>query len=612
MKPKPAKAPEPAAAAKPGDEEPGRPTDDLGTILAGVNIPILLLGGDRRIRCFTPTAGELLHLLPADIGRPVAGIRLGLPDVDELIAATIEREEELNRGVIAHDGRWYLMRMCPYRTREDKIDGVLVSFVDIDALKQSQEALRKQSNFVAAILDVAGQALLVIVLDRQRRIVHFNRACQELTGYSLDEVKGTVKDFLHLPEELSQVNANFNELLEGRQRHDRYYWIARDGRRLLIDWFSSVTRADDGSVEYVIRTGVDVTGQQQADATVRMLMETAAQAILGITNDGRIALVNASAEAMFGYGRQELIGQPLELLIPARFAERHAGHRMEYFQAPRRRPMAIGLELAGLRRDGSEFPVEVSLSHVPTSTGILAVGFVSDITVRKRAEESLRESEARLRTLTAGLLAAQEEERKRLSRDLHDDLIQRMAMLSVGVAELEAGLPESARAIKDRLLSLEASLTEVSDDLKRTAYQLHPSVLEHLGLAAALESYCEDISRQAKIRVHFRQRDVPKAVPEAVALCLYRVTQECLRNVVKHAGVARASVELLGKGRELVLAVIDTGKGFDPAEAGKQGGLGLVSVQERARLVNGTVSIRSRHGDGTRVVIHVPLDGGAS
>jgi two-component system CheB/CheR fusion protein len=598
------------------NSELGQLTDDLSNVLTGVTIPILLLGGDHRIRRFTPTAERLLHLAPADTGRPIADIRLriDLPDIDELITDTIQREEELKREVRAQDGRWYLVRLCPYRTREHKIEGVLISFVDIDDLKQSQEALRRESNFVAAIVDAASRALLVVVLDRDRRIVRFNRACQELTGYSMEEAKGKPQDFLYLPEELEQVNAGSAELLEGRQREHQFHWVTKDGHRRLISWSNSVTRAADGTVEYMIRTGIDVTEHEQAkervresDATVRALMETAAQAILAVASDGRIALVNASAETMFGYERHELVGQPLELLIPKRFAERHISHRVAFFRDPKNRPMGIGLELAGLRKDGSEFSVEVSLSHVPTSAGILAVAFVSDITMRKQSEDALRESAARLRALSEGLLTAQEDERKRLARELHDDLNQRLAMLSVGVAELEAGLPDSALSIKDHLLALETSLAEVSEELRRAAYQLHPSVLEHLGLAAALEAHCEEVSKQGPVKIQFRHREMPKQIPEAVALCLYRVAQEALRNVIKHSGANRATVELTGNEKEVVLRITDKGRGFNLDEAGKRGGLGLVSMEERVRIVNGSLSIRAKAGDGTRVMIRIPL-----
>ena len=179
------------------------------------------------------------------------------------------------------------------------------------------------------------------------------------------------------------------------------------------------------------------------------------------------------------------------------------------------------------------------------------------------------------------------------------------------MAELEAGLPDSAGAIREHLLNLETSLKGVSNDLRRTAYQLHPSVLEHLGLAAALEAYCEDVSKLGKIKARFKQHNVPEHIPEAAALCLYRVAQESLGNAVKHSGATRASVNLTGRENELILTISDTGRGFDPSEARKKGGLGLVSMEERVRLAEGILAIRTRPGDGTHVTIRIPLKTGA-
>jgi PAS domain S-box-containing protein len=507
--------------------------------------------------------------------------------------------------------------MLPYKTSEQKIDGLLISFGDIDEVKRSQEALRKERNFITTVLDAAS-TLMVVVLDREKRIVHFNRACQELTGYTLEEVKGRPRDLLMQPEEIAQMNASFEELLHAKQRRDQCYWVAKDGRRRLIAWSNAVTFDDRGLVEYVIRTGIDVTERQEAkeqaqesEATMRALLETAAQAVVAVRRDGRIVLVNAAAETMFGYQREELIGLKVGDLVPQRSREQHAGYQAEYFRQPQNRPMGVAQDLAGVRKNGTEFPIEVSLGHVETRDGTLAVAFVFDITERKRSRDALEQSEARLRSLTAGLLAAQEEERKRLSRDLHDDLNQRMAMLAVGVAELEAGLPDSAGAIREHLLNLETSLKGVSNDLRRTAYQLHPSVLEHLGLAAALEAYCEDVSKLGKIKARFKQHNVPEHIPEAAALCLYRVAQESLGNAVKHSGATRASVNLTGRENELILTISDTGRGFDPSEARKKGGLGLVSMEERVRLAEGILAIRTRPGDGTHVTIRIPLKTGA-
>ena len=602
-------------------------TDDLTNVLGGVNIPILMLGGDRRIRRFTPSAENLLHLLPSDIGRLLGHIRLGvgIPELDQLIGTVLERGLDLERDVRAEDGRWYSIRLRPYRTGDRKIDGVLIALVDIDEMKKNQEAVQKEERFVSAILDAAGRAMLVTVLDPEGRIVHFNRACQEMTGYSLEEVKGKRPwDFLVAPEEAGGIRSAFSKVLTGTPNDSEIHWLAKDGSRRLIAWSNRATLDGDGRAQNVIGTGIDVSERQQAqeearqsEATVRALLETATQAILAVDRQGLVVLANATAETMFGYSREEILDHPLENLIPERLRGPHTGHQAEYFARPHKRPMGLGLELAGLRKDGTEFPVEVSLSHIATNDGMLAVAFVTDITERKSNEDALRESEAqaratqeKLRALSSGLLEAQEDERRRVSRELHDDLNQRLAMLAIDMGEMEKLVPDADGVVRAQLQSMQGRLDALSEDMRRTAYRLHPSILEHLGLVEALESYCADFSKQEKIRVAFRPRNVPKAIPEGIALCLYRVAQECLRNVAKHAGASKALVTLTGAEGGISLTVSDAGQGFDPASVKGKGGLGLVSIEERVIAVGGTLAIQSQPADGTQVRVRIPLPGG--
>jgi PAS domain S-box-containing protein len=392
------------------------------------------------------------------------------------------------------------------------------------------------------------------------------------------------------------------------------YWVTKDGRRRLIGWYINVTANDDGRPQYVIGSGVDVTDRQQAqeqarhsDATVRALLETAAQAIIGINGTGTVMLANATAETMFGYAREEMLGQPIDKLLPPDLRPHRLREREDFLQQPQTRPMGKGEDMAGERKDGTDFPAEVSLSRVVTGEGTMSVAFVSDITERKRNEESLRRSEQQLRHLTAGLLEAQEEERRHVSRELHDDLNQKLAMVAVELGSIEAGLPESDQVTRDRLRCLEKRLNSLSNDVRRTAYQLHPSVLEHLGLAEALETYCGEFSVQQRLKVCFRQRKAPEMIPKGVALCLYRVVQEALHNVAKHSGAGRASVTLTGTGGRLVLTVEDQGRGFDPTVMGGKRGLGLISMKERVAAAGGVLTIDVRPGAGTRVRVHIPL-----
>jgi len=165
---------------------------------------------------------------------------------------------------------------------------------------------------------------------------------------------------------------------------------------------------------------------------------------------------------------------------------------------------------------------------------------------------------------------------------------------------------EPNRQLRNQLVALRNRLMSVSEDIRRTAYQLHPSSLDHLGLAAALKSYCREFARQEGILIHVSTRSLPAKIPPHIALSLYRCTQEALRNMASHSGARRAAVALTGSEGMIALTVKDSGRGFDPARA-KARGLGLVSLDERARLLGGTFSLKTRPGQGVRIDIQVPL-----
>jgi signal transduction histidine kinase len=237
---------------------------------------------------------------------------------------------------------------------------------------------------------------------------------------------------------------------------------------------------------------------------------------------------------------------------------------------------------------------------------------------RKRADEALRAREQSfrqnresLRKLAAKLLHAQEEERRRIAREMHDDWTQRLALLGIDLAKLEKhlGAPEAALPL---LRAMQEQLVGLSEDMHALSRLLHPSILDDLGLVEALRSECASFSRREGISVVYRPEEVPAALPKDVSLCVYRVAQEALRNLAKHAAVSEAWVTLRGAGPELLLRVEDTGVGFDPAAARPEPGLGLSSMEERVRLIQGKLSVTSAPGRGTTVEVRAPLARGDS
>jgi len=225
----------------------------------------------------------------------------------------------------------------------------------------------------------------------------------------------------------------------------------------------------------------------------------------------------------------------------------------------------------------------------------------------RASEHDLANSRQELRDLTARLLTAQEEERRRISRDLHDDINQRLAMLIVQAESLEASLPPSASDCSKELRSIQDRLTELSDDVRHLAYQFHPSILDDLGLTVALQRLLDDCTARSNLEGVLEIHSTLPTIPQAVSTCLYRIAQESLANVMKHARATQVTVSLFTTPDALTLTVQDDGVGFDTQLlADSHRGLGLISMAERVRLVHGTVTIDSIPHQGTRLSFRVP------
>ena len=371
-------------------------------------------------------------------------------------------------------------------------------------------------------------------------------------------------------------------------------------------------KSEDGEVVAVNTVVQDITSRKQmeralreSEATARAYLESASQAVLGVDRNGSIVLANAMAEETFGYSREELIGKSVETMLPERFRGQHAAHRGGYFAEPRRRTMGAGLELFAQRKDGSPFPVDVSLSHIDTPNGRLALAFVSDISERVRALENLREAES-VRALTAGLLRGQEQERRRISRELHDGLNQRLAALSMDLSALDGRIADAAAA-RERLHSIEERVVAISDEVRRISHELHPSILEHAGFVAALRSHCREFSKQTGIQAYVATENVPEPVDPSIGTSLFRLSQEALQNVAKYSEATEVRLSVSGTDQGIRLSIVDNGKGFNIALARTRDGLGLVSMNERARSLGGRFSIESPAQGGVAIAVWVPL-----
>ncbi len=226
---------------------------------------------------------------------------------------------------------------------------------------------------------------------------------------------------------------------------------------------------------------------------------------------------------------------------------------------------------------------------------------------RDHLEELIFERTEALHALAGKVLSAQEEERSRLARELHDDFTQRLVAVAIHIGNLEQSPHAFPKEIEQGLRKIKDQVVKLSTDLNAVARRLHPAILDDLGLAAAIQSECNDFSLREKILTAFEPKEIPLEIPKECALCLYRIVQEGLRNVVKHAQAKKVLIRLTGSYTDITLLIQDSGIGFDPARHTGKRGLGLSSMKERVQLIQGTLSIHAQPGQGTAIEVKIPL-----
>ena len=494
------------------NRELSRLGDDLTNLLSSTTIPILMLDRELHIRRVTAAAEKLFNIRSVDIGRPFGDIRMPL-NVDNLKVLMRRAIETLNAEELELqdlEGRWHLLRVRPYRTADSRIEGVVLTLIDIDQIRRAQMSADAARDFAESVIESVQTPLLVLRSDLRVRVA--NRAFCEAYGLQHAEIE----------------NQFFYEISGGR-------------------W--------------------NLPGLQTA-----------------------LERLPASQEPVTGF--------EIEQEFPG------SGKRNLLINARRVQPEGENQILVAVEDVTAEKRARLILVDEQKR---LKHSLESGETALHESEAALLRSRDELRALAAKLLQTQAEERRRVSRELHDDLSQKIAKLQFDVETLEQHLPPALKEMKKRLLTIRDGVETLSNDVRRIAYELHPSALDHLGLAVALRSYIREFSEREGIPVRFTPRKVPAQIPAEVASTLYRIVQEALRNIAKHAGKTSVSIALTGGSNRLSLSVRDNGVGFDLHTVRDKGGLGLVSMQERARLVHGDFSLDSLPGRGATITVHVPL-----
>ncbi len=533
---------------------------------------------------------------------PEIGLWADSADFASIMADSLKRQKVTDRHARLRTKSGRIVHAV-YSVEVIDINGepcALAAGEDVTERLEMERALRESEAKFRLVAETVTSAIWLL---QDGRFVFFNEAFERLSGYSRDEILAMDPWNLVHPDFRREVRSRTEARFRGEPVPSRYQFcfVRKDGETRWLDFSAALTEFNGKPA--ILATALDITATKRAEQELKdhaTYMDALISNIpLGIVikdQDQRVRFCNSAFEQMFLFKQDEIQGQNLDEVI-APHDRQEAALLSQAVQAGG----TIHTTARRRRKDGTF--VEVELYGVKVYSGETFVGafaIYQDITERKKSEEKLA-------ALRSRLTRAQEEERARIARDLHDDTGQRLALLSIDLEQLKQASIELKSSLTQQLESLVKAASEITSDVHNVSRRLHPSQVELLGLQAALASFCNDFASRNAMQIEFVNDGVHRKLKPDVSLCLYRVAQEAIRNVQKHSGTRRATVHLDEISGSLRLRISDQGTGFNPGSSDPPPGLGLLSMQERLHTLGGELFIHSRPGGGTCIEACIPL-----
>ena len=606
-------------------EELASINDDLDNLLSSTNIATLFIDSKLRIGRFTPATQKLLNLISTDVGRPVSDIRLKftdnhlMDDIKEVLANLTSVECE----VYTEDGNYYLRRIQPYRTSENRIAGVVITFIDISQRKKAEEDTLR----LATVIRDSNDAVILYNVDG--KISAWNSGAQTMYGWREQQALSmNLLDFV--PEDKRKKTRQLlQDIVKGDVIHSsEAQRLIKGGRQITVLLTITPLFDNDGKVVAIASTEKDISRRIQAEnklraseASFRVLVESAPDALVIVNARGKIEVANSQVERLFGYNQQELIGMLVENLMPARFSAEHIKCRQAFFIQPVPREMDNSSEILALSKSGEEIPIELGLSPIETEHGLVVSAAIRDIRQRKITEKALRaakdEAESALSAKSRFLATASHD----LRQPLHSLTLLNKALLK------SIDQPQARKMLRiqgDSLFSMARLLNSLLDISKLESgtvgvqlsdFALHPMLKQ---ICAGFEAEMNESGLE--LSLNGSDNSIVHSDPGLLAQLL----QNLLANAIRYTKVGKVSIDTHQDEKQLKISVSDTGIGIpsnqqhrifeefhqvdrNPQQRDTGIGLGLSIVQRIASLLDSQVEVISKVGQGSTFSISLPV-----
>ena len=504
--------------------------------------------------------------------------------------------------------RWFQNLIYP------SADGLSIFFRDITNSKQIEKKISESELRFRTLTKTAPVG--IFETDAKGATTYVNETWMLYSGMKFKEALGDGWLNAVHPDDRQWLQKGWKSKTDGKEESvSEYRIIDKKGKQIWVNGKAVPVTNSHGVITSYIGIILDVTERKNAESRIlnseeskRLILNSALDAIIIIDTSSKIIFWNPQAEKIFGWTEAEVIGRQLtEIIILPEYVNDHYRGMSNYLHTGEGPILNRLVQITALNKNGAIFPVELSILTVEQETGITFCAFIRDITERKKAESDLKESSEQLRELSRHLQKVREDERLNIAREIHDELGQQLTGLKLDIAWLMKKTGQNDIAVKSKFDETLSLLDNTVKAIRRICTELRPSIIDDLGLNAALEWQVAEFIERLNIEISYKNNFNDKNIQPEISIVLFRILQESLTNIAKHAAAKKVTSTIEQVNNMVHLSVADDGIGFNSSLKQKNLTFGLLGIKERTSTMQGECNIRSKPGEGTTIEVKIPL-----